>query len=77
MPPADHDASRDPIAFIDLDAQYRRLKADIDAAIARVLEDGRFVLGRRWRSWRRRSPRGPALPTPSRARAVPTPFRSH
>ena len=45
MSPADHDASRDPIAFIDLDAQYRRLKADIDAAIARVLEDGRFVLG--------------------------------
>ena len=39
--PADHD----PIAFIDLRAQYRRLKADIDTALARVLEDGRFVLG--------------------------------
>lgn len=39
--PADHD----PIAFIDLGAQYRRLKADIDAALAGVLEDGRFVLG--------------------------------
>ena len=34
-----------PVPFIDLGAQYRRLKADIDAAIARVLEDGRFVLG--------------------------------
>ena len=39
--PADHD----PIAFIDLRAQYRRLKADIDAVLAGVLEDGRFVLG--------------------------------
>ena len=39
--PADHD----PIAFIDLRAQYRRLKADIDAALAGVLEDGRYVLG--------------------------------
>ena len=39
--PADHD----PIAFIDLRAQYRRLKADIDAALAGVLKDGRYVLG--------------------------------
>ncbi len=31
--------------FIDLQAQYRRLKADIDAGIARVLEHGRFILG--------------------------------
>ena len=45
MPPNDRDTSRDPIAFIDLRAQYRRLKADIDAGLARVLEDGRFVLG--------------------------------
>ena len=41
MPPADHD----PIAFIDLRAQYRRLKADIDAALSHALADGRFVLG--------------------------------
>ena len=41
----EHDAVHDPIAFIDLSAQYRRLKADIDAALAHVLEDGRFVLG--------------------------------
>ena len=45
MSPNDHDTSNDPIAFIDLKAQYRRLKADVDAALARVLEDGRFVLG--------------------------------
>ena len=45
MSPTDHDASHDPVAFIDLRAQYQRLKADIDAAIAQVLEDGRFVLG--------------------------------
>ena len=45
MSPTDHDANLEPVAFIDLGAQYRRLKADIDAAIAHVLEDGRFVLG--------------------------------
>ena len=45
MPPTDRDATPDLVAFIDLGAQYRRLKADIDAAIAGVLEDGRFVLG--------------------------------
>ena len=45
MPPTDRDANLDPVPFIDLGAQYRRLKADIDAAIAGVLEDGRFVLG--------------------------------
>lgn len=35
----------DPIAFIDLRAQYRRLKPGIDAAIERTLADGRFVMG--------------------------------
>ena len=45
MSPNDHDTSNDPIAFIDLKAQYRRLRADVDAALAHVLEDGRFVLG--------------------------------
>ena len=45
MSPTDQDANLDPVPFIDLGAQYRRLKADIDAAIAGVLEDGRFVLG--------------------------------
>ena len=41
----DHDASHDPVAFIDLRAQHRRLEAAIDAALAQVLEDGRFVMG--------------------------------
>ena len=45
MSSTDHDASPDPVAFIDLRAQYRRLKADIDAALAGVLEDGRYVMG--------------------------------
>ncbi|MDX2235628.1 MAG: DegT/DnrJ/EryC1/StrS aminotransferase family protein [Hyphomonadaceae bacterium] len=33
------------IAFIDLQAQRRRIADRIDAAIARVLADGRFVMG--------------------------------
>ncbi|HZL00537.1 MAG TPA: DegT/DnrJ/EryC1/StrS aminotransferase family protein [Caulobacteraceae bacterium] len=33
------------IAFIDLAAQQRRLRPRIDAAIARVLDHGRYVLG--------------------------------
>ena len=41
MPSTDRDA----IAFIDLRAQYRRLKREIDAALAHVLEDGRYVMG--------------------------------
>src|SRR3546814_10494868 len=35
----------EPIAFVDLNAQYTRLKPDIDARIAAVLEHGRFILG--------------------------------
>ena len=35
----------EPIAFIDLKAQYARLKPEIDAAIARVLAHGQFILG--------------------------------
>lgn len=34
-----------PLAFIDLQAQRKRLGARIDQAIARVLEHGRFILG--------------------------------
>ena len=34
-----------PIAFIDLDAQRRRLGSRLDAAIARVLAHGRFIMG--------------------------------
>jgi dTDP-4-amino-4,6-dideoxygalactose transaminase len=35
----------EPIAFIDLAAQRRRIAAEIDAAIARVLERGEFIAG--------------------------------
>jgi dTDP-4-amino-4,6-dideoxygalactose transaminase len=34
-----------PIPFVDLKAQYRRLKPSIDARIHKVLEHGRFILG--------------------------------
>ena len=34
-----------PLPFIDLQAQYRRLKPAIDAGIQRVLDHGRFILG--------------------------------
>ncbi|MBZ5559475.1 MAG: DegT/DnrJ/EryC1/StrS family aminotransferase [Acidobacteriia bacterium] len=33
------------IPFVDLKAQYRSIKPEIDAAIARVFETGQFVLG--------------------------------
>ncbi|MSP67945.1 MAG: DegT/DnrJ/EryC1/StrS family aminotransferase [Alphaproteobacteria bacterium] len=35
----------EPIAFVDLQAQYRRLKPAIDERIARVLAHGQFILG--------------------------------
>ncbi len=34
-----------PVPFLDLPAEYRRVKADIDAAIQRVLDRGQFILG--------------------------------
>lgn len=34
-----------PISFIDLDAQQDRLRADIEAGIARVLAHGQYILG--------------------------------
>jgi hypothetical protein len=34
-----------PIAFIDLAAQRRRIAREIDAAIARVLDQGLFMSG--------------------------------
>jgi len=33
------------VAFLDLKAQYHSIKPEIDAALARVLESGQFVLG--------------------------------
>lgn len=35
----------DMIPFIDLKAQRARLKAEMDAAIAKVLDEGRYILG--------------------------------
>jgi len=37
---------RGAVPFLDLKAQYLRIKAQTDAAIARVLASGQFVLGR-------------------------------
>jgi dTDP-4-amino-4,6-dideoxygalactose transaminase len=34
------------IPFVDLQAQYRAIKAEIDAAISRVLQNASFVMGR-------------------------------
>jgi dTDP-3-amino-3,4,6-trideoxy-alpha-D-glucose transaminase len=33
------------VPFLDIDAGYRELRADIDAAVARVLASGRYLLG--------------------------------
>jgi dTDP-4-amino-4,6-dideoxygalactose transaminase len=35
-----------PVPFVDLQAQYRSIKADVDAAIRRVLDSSAFILGR-------------------------------
>jgi dTDP-4-amino-4,6-dideoxygalactose transaminase len=35
----------DPIPLLDLRAEYRELKAEIDSAMGRVLESGQFILG--------------------------------
>ena len=34
-----------PLPFVDLKAQYRLLKNDIDERVLRVLESGAFILG--------------------------------
>ena len=34
-----------PVAFVDLKAQYRQLKPEIDARIQKVLDHGNFILG--------------------------------
>jgi dTDP-4-amino-4,6-dideoxygalactose transaminase len=43
--PARQSAAGEPVAFIDLKAQRRRLGQRIDAAVARVLEHGAYILG--------------------------------
>jgi len=35
-----------PVPFVDLQAQYRSIKAEIDAAVQRVLDTSAFILGR-------------------------------
>jgi dTDP-4-amino-4,6-dideoxygalactose transaminase len=35
-----------PVPFVDLPAQYRSIKAEVDAAIQRVLDTSAFILGR-------------------------------
>jgi dTDP-4-amino-4,6-dideoxygalactose transaminase len=34
-----------PVQFVDLAAQQRRIRGDLDAAIARVLDHGRYIMG--------------------------------
>src|SRR5579864_6352165 len=36
----------DPIPLLDLRAEYRELKSEIDAAVSRVLDSGQYVLGK-------------------------------
>jgi dTDP-4-amino-4,6-dideoxygalactose transaminase len=36
----------EPIPLLDLRAEYRELKSEIDAAVGRVLESGQFILGK-------------------------------
>jgi dTDP-4-amino-4,6-dideoxygalactose transaminase len=42
---SDMAAAHDRIAFVDLQAQYRAIRAEVDAAMARVLARGDFILG--------------------------------
>src|ERR671939_1329184 len=35
-----------PVPFVDLQAQYRSIKAEVDAAVRRVLDTSAFILGR-------------------------------
>src|SRR5215470_17480421 len=49
VPPLDgremRDADTEPMEFIDLKTQYRRLRAEIDQRLGRVLEHGHFIMG--------------------------------
>jgi len=42
-----------PVPLVDLKAQYRSIQADVDAAVARVLERGDFILGEDVREFER------------------------
>jgi hypothetical protein len=56
-----------PIAFIDLAAQQRRVAKDMQAAITGVLERGTFISGPKWRPSKvgRRHSVAPSLPSPA------------
>src|ERR671912_443657 len=41
-----HHSSLVMVPFVDLQAQYRAIKAEIDEAVARVLDTSAFILGR-------------------------------
>ncbi len=43
--PADPNPAAPPIPFIDLQAQRRRIAADVERAIGRVLEHGQYIMG--------------------------------
>lgn len=38
-------AAREPVPFVDLGAQKTRIRSEVDAAIARVLDHGQFIMG--------------------------------
>ncbi|HEY8150021.1 MAG TPA: DegT/DnrJ/EryC1/StrS family aminotransferase, partial [Vicinamibacteria bacterium] len=38
-------AERPAVPMVDLKAQYARIKADVDAAVARVIESAHFIKG--------------------------------
>jgi dTDP-4-amino-4,6-dideoxygalactose transaminase len=38
-------ATSEPIAFVDLKAQQRRIRGEIDRAVARVLDHGQYIMG--------------------------------
>jgi hypothetical protein len=57
------------IPFLDMKAVYAELKPELDAAYARVMESGWFVLGRRSRPSR---PNTPPSAAPITASAWPT-----
>jgi dTDP-4-amino-4,6-dideoxygalactose transaminase len=42
-----------PVPFVDLQAQYRSIKAEVDAAVQRVLDTSAFILGREVESFER------------------------
>ncbi|WP_254126843.1 hypothetical protein [Aquihabitans sp. G128] len=60
--------------FIDLAAQQARIRAEVDAGIARVLDHGRYIMGPEVAEPRPPSPPSSATARWSRAPAGPTPW---